>query len=278
MVIVQNVEYLRERVAQLRRRGEEIAVHERNVQLFGAVMGSLEAEEARRLPATLAAAEQELRQAEAAAEHENGLAAALRGLIGQRHLTEIHRQFIVRQVEHLAALCLEHRLRVCYDGITPRAGTESRAIYVDRTLTDEAIAQALHEIGHVADPRADGHQQRHTYEPVAGVSYVNAPVAEAYAWRWAAANVWEGYWTERMQQEATRCLLTYRDHARANERDFMAATVRELSERVRPAPDTPEGRAAIAAMIRCERRAAEIAAERSTTPRLDRALARVKEL
>jgi hypothetical protein len=199
-----------------------------------------------------AAVDQE--RAEEIGQQREAVAAVLIGPPG----TVIRRTFIRDSVEQLIDRIVANRVTARRDCRRPAANILSRTVYGDRALTESALAEWGHELGHILSADADSWQWRHTFIQDTVVS----PRAECAAWSWCFDNCYRRIWTTEMQERMTQALNTYRLDATRDERDLITATIADGFKRLRPAPDTFEGREERLDQIRREDRVREIERER----------------
>jgi hypothetical protein len=93
---------------------------------------------------------------------------------------------------HIARICKIEDIKIGSSSRRGRANHRKRLIKIRPVRTDITYAVALHEIGHILDPR--GHRGTRLDKEVA-------------AWEWAKANAKE--WTDRMEEKMRKSLQSY---------------------------------------------------------------------
>ena len=231
-------------------------------------------DEDRRNTAELRRLEQELDRI-LVAEERAARRAPIAAVLLPRTRDQVVRPFIWDAAQHLIDLAVEHNITVVREVRADMSATvRSRLVRCAPALTEDVIATVLHEFGHAVEPRADGQQFRHV---LGGKASIISPRAECAAWLWAVGHTYRDHhgdeiWTPAMHETLERSIDTYWEHATAEERQAISATVTFSRGQIRDASDSREGRQRTVDRIAAEwipsadlqariRRVAEIQAE-----------------
>jgi hypothetical protein len=161
---------------------------------------------------------------------------------------------IARLTAHAIQLCLDHRIRAIlntHEGVAGYADQSTRTIALRPIISEVDYAIALHEIGHVLEPR----RESGFVKAINGRAYSDHPMSELAAWRWACRNAvtWTRKMHDRVRYRLAEQARTYRDHSDGDgDCSSFVACIRESAARICDRPLTFEELEADAACVDVE--------------------------